>query len=152
MGTVYGLTGNDNLIINDRVIKDFTDNSTVEIAYQTDRVGVSTGKNNNTIFADNRQGANAVLTLRLVRGSSDDKFFNGLSIKQDKDLPTFVLMNGSFTKRIGDGTGKVTFDNYVLLGGAFQRIPDVQENLVGETEQGTTVYTIIFAKAERALG
>lgn len=152
MGTTYALTGNDNLILNDRVIRDFTDGSTVEIAYQSDRVGVSTGKNNNTVFADNRQGGNAVVTLRIVRGSKDDIFFNGESIKQDKDLPTFQLMNGSFTKRIGDGTGKVKFDNYVLLGGAFQRIPDVQENLNGETEQGTTVYQIIFAKAERALG
>lgn len=152
MGTVYALTGNDNLILNDRPIRDFTDGSTIELAYQNDRVGVSTGKNNNTVFAENRQGTNAVLTIRLVRGSKDDKYFNGLSIKQDKDLPTFQLMNGSFTKRVGDGTGNVTFDNYVLLGGAFQRFPDIQENLVGETEQGTTVYTIIFAKAERALG
>lgn len=152
MGTVYALTGNDNLILNDRPIRDFTDGSTIELAYQNDRVGVSTGKNNNTVFAENRQGTNAVLTIRIVRGSKDDKFFNSLSIKQDKDLPTFQLMNGSFTKRVGDGTGNVTFDNYVLLGGAFQRFPDIQENLVGETEQGTTVYTIIFAKAERALG
>ncbi len=150
--TIYALTGNDSLIINDRVITEFSDGSTIELAYQNDRVGVSTGKNNNTVFSDNRQGSNAVLTLRIIKAGKDDKFFNGLSILQDKDLPGFPLMNGSFTKRVGDGSGKVTFDNYVLLGGAFQRFPDIQENLNGETEQGTTVYTIIFAKAERALG
>lgn len=149
---IYALTGNDSLIINDKVITEFTDGSTIELAYQNDRVGVSTGKNNNTVFSDNRQGSNATVTLRIVRGGKDDKFFNGLSILQDKDLPSFPLMNGSFTKRIGDGSGKVTFDNYVLLGGAFQRFSDAQENLNGETEQGTAVYTIVFAKIQRALG
>lgn len=150
--SIYALTGNDNFILNDRVINELTDGSTIELAYQNDRVGVSTGKNGNTVFADNRTGLNAVVTLRVIRGGKDDKFLNGLSIQQDKDLASFSLMNGSFTKRIGDGSGSVHFDNYVLLGGAFQRFPDVQENLVGETEQGTVVYTIIFAKAERALG
>lgn len=150
--SIYALTGNDNFILNDRVIKELTDGSTVELAYQNDRVGVSTGKNGNTVFADNRTGTNAVVTLRVVRGGRDDAFLNGLSIQQDRDLPSFPLMNGSFTKRIGDGTGNVRFDNYVLLGGAFQRFPDIQENLVGETEQATAVYTIIFAKVERALG
>jgi hypothetical protein len=149
--SVYSLTGNDNFILNDRVINELSDGSTIEIAYQNDRVGVSTGKNGNTVFAENKTGLNAVATLRVIRGGKDDKYLNSLSIQQNKDLPSFSLMNGSFTKRVGDGTGTVKFDNYVLLGGAFQRFPDVQENLVGETEQGTVVYTIIFAKAERAL-
>lgn len=149
--SVYSLTGNDNFILNDRVINELSDGSTIEIAYQNDRVGVSTGKNGNTVFAENKTGLNAVATLRVIRGGKDDKYLNSLSIQQNKDLPSFSLMNGSFTKRVGDGSGSVKFDNYVLLGGAFQRFPDVQENLVGETEQGTVVYTIIFAKAERAL-
>ena len=149
--SVYSLTGNDNFILNDRVINELTDGSTVEVAYQNDRVGVSTGKNGNTVYAENKTGLNAVVTLRVIRGGKDDKYLNGLSIQQNKDLPSFSLMNGSFTKRVGDGSGSVKFDNYVLLGGVFQRFPDVQENLVGETEQGTVVYTIIFAKAERSL-
>lgn len=150
--TTYALTGNDNFILSNRVIRDFTDGSTVEVAYQNDRVGVSTGKNGTTVYADNRQGTNAVITLRILRGSADDRWLNGLSVMQEKDLPSFPVMNGSFTKRIGDGNGNVRFDNYVLLGGVFQRFPDAQENLQGETEQGTTVYQIFFAKAERAIG
>lgn len=147
----FALTGNDSLLINDRVIHDFTDGSTIEIAYQNDRIGISTGKDDNTVFSDNRQGGNAVLTLRILRGSTDDAFFNGLSVQQERDLPAFTLLNGSFSKRIGDGQGNITYDNFTLLGGAFQRYPDTQENLQGDTEQGTTVYQIIFAKAQRAL-
>lgn len=148
---IYALTGNDSLILNDRVIKELSDGSTIEISYQNDRIGMSTGKNNNTVIAENRQGLNASLTLRVVRGGADDRWLNGLSIQQDKDLPTFNLINGSFTKRIGNGQGSVKYDNYVLLGGVFNRFPDVQENLVGDTEQGTVVYTIMFAQCQRGL-
>lgn len=149
---IYSLTGNDTLIINKRVINELADNSTIELAFNNDKIGTSTGKNDNTIISDNRQGGNATLTLRVVRGSENDRFFNGLAVLQDRDLPSFQLMSGSFTKRIGNGFGVVRFDNYVLQGGAFQRSVDVQENLNGETEQGVAIYTIFFAKVTRALG
>lgn len=150
---VYALTGNDTLIINERVIKDLADGSTINIVLNNDSVGISTGKDDNTIFSDNRQGSNASLELRLIRGSKADIYFNGLSIQQSKDFPAFALMNGSFSKRIGNGFGGIRFDNYVLLGGAFtKRMPQVNENLNGETEQGVSVYNITFATASRALG
>lgn len=149
--STYALTGNDSLILNSRVLKDYTDGSTVEIAYQNDRVGLTTGKNANTVYSTNKQGLNATLTIRVIRGSSDDKWLNRLSTQQEKDLPTFTLLNGSFSKRVGDGNGRVTFDEYVLLGGVFQRYADVQENLQGDTEQGTAVYTLVFAQVKRAL-
>lgn len=150
--STFALTGNDTVMLNERVIKDMADGSIVEIAYQNDRVGVTTGKNDNTVYSENRTGSNAVLTLRVIRGSADDRWLNGLSIEQNKDLPSFSLLRGAFTKRVGNGYGVITYDNYILIGGAFQRYPDTQENLQGETEQGTTVYTIIFSKAERSLG
>ena len=152
MMATYALTGNDTLIIQERVIKDMADGSIVEIAYQNDRVAVTTGKNDNTIYAEDRTGSNAALTLRVIRGSSDDRWLNGLSIEQNRDLPSFKLLRGSFSKRIGDGYGQITYDNYILIGGVFQKYPDTQENLQGETEQGSTVYQIIFSRAERALG
>lgn len=150
--STFALTGNDTVILNERVIKDMADGSIVEIAYQNERVGITTGKNDNTIYAENRTGSNAVLTLRVIRGSADDRWLNGLSIQQNRDLPSFVLLRGAFTKRVGNGFGEISYDNYVLIGGVFQNYPDTQENLQGETEQGSTVYTIIFSRAERALG
>ena len=150
--STYALTGNDTVILNERVIKDMADGSIVEISYQNDRVGITTGKNDNTIFAEDRTGSNATLTLRVIRGSADDRWLNGLSIQQNQDLPSFSLLRGAFTKRIGNGYGSISYDNYILIGGAFQRYADTQENLQGETEQGSSVYTIIFAKAERAIG
>lgn len=148
----FALTGYDSLIINEKpVIKDLADGSVIEIQYQNDRVGLSTGKDGNTVFADNRQGRNAVLNLRVLRGTPTDKFLNGLSETQDKDFVAFNLLRGVFAKRIGDGKGNVQFDTYTLLGGAFQRFPDSSENNQGETEQGVTIYQIIFADASRAI-
>lgn len=148
---IYSLTGNDTLIINKRVFSELADNSTIELTFNNDRIGTSTGKNDNTIISDNRQGGNATLTLRVIRGSYEDTVLNGWSVLQDRDLPSFTLMSGTFTKRIGNGFGFVHFDNYVLQGGAFQRSVEVQENLNGETEQAVAIYTIFFSKVTRAI-
>ena len=76
---------------------------------------------------------------------------NGLSYQQDNDFVAFSLLRGTFTKRVGDGNGNISFDNYTLLGGAFQKYPDTAENNTGETEQGITVYQLIFAEVKRAI-
>ena len=67
-------------------------------------------------------------------------------------MPAFNLLNGSFAKRIGDGSGKVRFINYVLLGGVIRQNIDANENLQGETDQGIAIYRLFFAQAERAIG
>lgn len=86
-----------------------------------------------------------------MRGSATDRYLNGLSVQQAQDFVSFSLMQGTFTKRVGDGSGNVAFDNYTLQGGAFNRFPDAQENNQGETEQGVTVYNIFFAKVTRGI-
>ena len=149
---VYALTGNDTFILNDRVLNDMADGSTIAITFSNEKTGHSTGKNGNTVYSTDKQGLNAECELRLIAGSQDDIWLNGLSIQQERDLPSFTLLNGSFTKRIGDGTGKVRFINYVLLGGVVRQNVDTQENLQGDTEQGLAIYRLFFAQAERAIG
>ena len=148
---VYALTGADDLIINDRPITEFTDNSTIQITFPNEKVGISTGKNDNTVFATNTQGKNVQVELRILAGGKCDAFLNGLSIQQDRDLPSFTLMNGSFSKRVGDGKGNVRRINYTLLGGTFRQNVDAQENLTGDTEQGTALYRMTFAQGARAI-
>ena len=151
MGKTYALTGNDTLVLDERVIKDLTDNSTIELSYQNDRVGISTGKDGNTVFATNEQGGNAIITIRIVRGSADDKWLNGKSIQQAQDLPSFTVINGAFSKRVGNGSGKVNYDTYTLLGGVFSKYVDAQENLIGDTDQGTAVYQLTFSQVKRSI-
>lgn len=148
---VYSLTGNDTFILNNKVFSEFADGSTISITFPNERTGKTTGKNGNTVYATNKQGLNATVELRIIAGSKDDTWLNGLSLQQERDLPTFELMNGSFTKRVGDGFGKVKFINYVLLGGVFDNNIETSENLQGETEQGIAVYRLFFAQAQRAI-
>lgn len=150
--TTYALTGNDTFILNDRVFNDMADGSTITISFPNEKTGHTTGKNGNTIYSTDKQGLNAEVELRLIAGSKDDIWLNGINIEQERDLPRFTLLNGSFTKRIGDGTGNVKFINYVLLGGVIRQNIDTNENLQGETEQGLAVYRLFFATAERAIG
>lgn len=147
----YALTGDDDLFINNREFKDFTDNSIITITFPNEKVGISTGKNTNTVFATNMQGKNVQVELRILAGSKDDAFLNGLNIQQDRDLPSFPLLNGSYSKRVGDGQGNVKRINYTLLGGTFRQNIDAQGNLNGDTEQGTGVYRLIFATGERSI-
>ena len=148
----YALTGNDTFVLNNRVYKDFADVSTITIDFPNERTGKTTGKNGNTIFATNKQGVNATVELRLIAGSSDDIHMNGISVQQERDLPTFTLLTGRFAKRIGDGTGKVNFINYILAGGVIDNNVNTNENLQGETEQGIAIYRLFFAEAQRAIG
>ena len=121
----YALTGDDTFILNDVVLNDLTDGSVVNITYSNDRIGISTGKNDNTVFSDNRQGGNASAELRVLRGSATDKFLNGLSVQQERDMVAFPVMNGSFSKRVGDGLGNISYDTFTLLGGMFPNLHGV---------------------------
>lgn len=149
---VYALTGADTFILNDHLFNDMADGSTIAITFPNEKTGHTTGKNGNTVYATDKQGLNAECELRIIAGSKDDIWLNGLSIEQERDLPAFTLMNGSFSKRIGDGSGNIRYINYVLLGGVFRQNIDTNENLQGETDQGIAVYRLFFAQAERAIG
>lgn len=148
----YALTGNDTFVLNNRVFKNFADGSTITIDFPNEKTGKTTGKNGNTIFSTNEQGKNATIELRLIVGSKDDIFLNGLSVQQDRDLPSFTLLTGRFAKRVGDGQGNVRFINYILSGGVIDNNVNTNENLQGETEQGLSVYRLFFAQAQRAIG
>lgn len=148
----YAITGDDSFLLNARLLDDLTDGSVVTISYDNERVGLSTGKNGTTVFADNRQGTNATAELRVLIGSKTDKFLSGLSIEQENDTIGFTLLNGVFSKRIGDGNGNIQYVRYSMQGGMFSKFPDTQENNTGDTEQGTTVYTLKFANVSRTIG
>ncbi len=148
---IYALTGADDLFLNDYQFTEFTDNSTITITFPNEKVGVSTGKNGNTIYAENKQGENVQVELRILAGGKDDAFLNGLNVQQTQDLPSFNVINGSFSKRVGDGSGNVRRINYTLLGGVFRQNIDAQENPVGDTEQGTALYRLTFASGQRAI-
>ncbi len=139
------LTGKDTVKINDRILADFADGDVTTVAYPNDKVTVKTGKNGNTIFAQNAGGANADVEIKILRGSPDDKFLSSLKATQDRDFAGFTLISGQFIKRIGDGAGGISNTIFNLTGGVFKKENDGKDNVEGDTDQATSLYRLIFA-------
>jgi hypothetical protein len=112
---------------------------------------MKTGKNGNTLFSLNETGDNADVALRLVIGSADDKFLNNLLENQKKNFTGFTLLDGSFVKRVGDGSGNTTDIVYTLAGGIFVKRVEAKSNVEGDTEQAVAVYTLRFSKGTKSI-
>lgn len=147
----FSITGKDTLTIWDRVLNDLADDDSSAITFPNDLVTVKTGKEGNTLFANDEQGKNADCILRVVRGSNDDKFLQSKLALWKQNPVGFELASGTFVKKIGDGEANITNDTYILRGGAITRGVDGKENQSGDTEQNVAVYNMKFASAERSL-
>ena len=145
--TQLNITGNDTLTLNSRVIVNYAFDDVSVIAFPNKLVDAKTGKNGNTVYALNSTGFNATLTLKLMRGSPDDIFLRNLiaGSTANADFAATTLLSGNFVKRLGNGAGVVVNDNYTLTGGIIEKIPDTKNNTSGDTEQGTTTYSIFFS-------
>ena len=149
--STLSLTGADTVKINDRNLSDFGDGDFAHVTFPSNLGEVKTGKNGNSIFAQDWKGDNAEMTLRLIRGSADDAFMLGLMAQMKADFSAFTLLKGEFTKRVGDGVGNVKSDVYVLAGGIFYKNVEVKSNAEGDTEQSVSIYTMKYAKAARLI-
>ena len=146
------LTGKDVVKINGRILNDFADADIAVLTFPNDNMALKTGKNGNAIYAFNATGQQCELMLRVLRGSSDDKFLNGLLVLMNNDPVSFILMTGEFIKNVGDGRGNVTQDIYIMDGGIFKKQVDVKSNVEGDSEQAVAIYSLAFSNAPRAIG
>ena len=146
------LSGSDTIAINNQVLADLADQNCVELTHPSEIAAVKTGKNGNTVYALNETGKNCEVKIRVLRGSSDDKFLNNLLIQQQANFPGTVLLLAQFTKKIGDGSGNITADTYILSGGVFTKLVEAKTNPEGDTEQSVSIYTIKFANSPRSIG
>lgn len=149
---ITALTGSDTIKINGRILNDFADGDVAVLTFPNELLQVKTGKNGNSIYAFNYSGQQAEVTLRLIRGGSDDKFLNNLLALFKNDPASFSLMIGEFIKNVGDGAGNVTQDIYNMTGGAFKKNTDVKQNAEGDVEQAVAIYSLIFSNSPRTIG
>lgn len=150
MATV-AMSGNDSVIINNRVFADFADAKFAMLKFPDKIANVKIGKNGNAIYSLNQSGKRAEFELRLIRGSSDDAFMNALLLQQQNSFQSFVLMFGEFIKLVGDGKGNVKNDTYIVSGGVFVQQVDAEGNAEGDAEQSVSVYRLEFANSPRAI-
>ncbi len=148
---VLAMTGSDSIIINTRTLADLADGNVGELTFPNNIATVKTGKNGNSIFGLNETGKQGVFKIRVVRGSSDDKFLLGLQSQQQENFAGFPLMIGEYIKKIGDGAGNPTSDTYIAQGGIFTKLTEAKTNTDGETEQSVSVYEIHFAAVARVI-
>lgn len=146
------LTGKDTIKINGRIFNDLADGEVANLEYPQELLTVKTGKNGNSIYAFNAMGRMCNFTIRVLRGTSDDKYLNKLLATFRNNPATFVLLTGEFVKHVGDGDGNIISDIYILSGGAFRKEVEAKENVEGDTEQAVAVYSLVFSNAPRTLG
>ena len=150
------LTGKDTIAIGSRglaprIFADLADGDTGVLDFPNNLVEAKTGKNGNTIYAFNSTGVVGTMTLRVLRGSADDKYLNGEMNRYKLDPAAYTLIDGEIVKRVGDGIGNVSHDVYSLDGGIVQKMPNVKENVEGDTEQAVTIWQVIFANSDRGI-
>ena len=146
------VTGDDVFIINDRpLILDTANGDIVNIDFPNDLVTLTTGKNQNTIYAKNEAGSQVDVVCRIMRGSGTDKFLNGLMAQQERDTVAFPFMNAAFVKRLGDGACNVTYDTHTMQGMVFTKKAGVKANTDGDSDQGVVTYTLKAALATRGM-
>ena len=150
------LTGKDTISLGSRglalrIFADLADGDVAVLDFPNNLVEAKTGKNGNTIYAFNSTGVVATATIRVLRGSADDKYLNAELNRFKLDPPAYTLIDGEFVKRVGDGIGNVTNDVYSLDGGIVQKMPNMKENVEGDIEQGIAIWQVIFANSDRGL-
>ncbi len=148
---VYAVTSDDTITIGNRALVNFADGDTTKVDIPNDMAEVKTGKNGNGIISRNRQGDNANVTLRLIRGSSDDSYLQNLLTAAKNNWTGQKLLTGQFVKMLGDGNGNTVRDVYDLAGGVFLKQVPGLENVNGETEQAVAVYELKFVNVSRSL-
>ena len=150
--SVVSLTGKDTITINGVIFNDLADGDCAVLTFSNVLTNLKTGKNGNTLYAFNYTGRQCKLSLRLVRGSSNDKYLNQLLSLYKNDPASFTLMTGALVKNIGDGAGNITSDTYTLSGGAFEKETEVKENSEGEIDQSVAIWSLMFSNAPRSIG
>lgn len=149
--TTTSITGNDTVVINGRNLVNFADGDNSTLTHPNELASVKTGKGGNTLIAYNATGQQGEMILRIMRGSSDDVFLNGLLKRWQLDPASFQTLTGKFIKRVGNGYGLVRNDTHVLVGGVFFKLTEAKSNAEGDTEQSVAIYSIRWSSVLRAI-
>lgn len=147
----FSLSGNDTVTISGYTLTGQADGDIATVNFPNEFVKVKTGKNGNSIFAKDETGRQVDVSLRVLRGSTDDKFLNSIVASYLADPAGFVLLDGQFVKRIGDGVGNVSYDSILLDGGVPTKPPGMVENTDGNTDQSVAVYEFKYTVSSRTL-
>lgn len=150
MGAV-ALTGADTIQIDSRVLTDLADGDAVRLEFSDEIAVAKPGKNGNVIYAFNEMGRRVDCVVRVLLGSADDKYLNSRLQAMKNDFSQFTLASGSFSKRVGNGSGVISTVVYQCSGGVFKRQVNAKTSSEGDTEQSVAEYTITYGNGDRSI-
>lgn len=148
-------TANDVIVATDYngdwILSDFADGTVAELSAPNELSAITTGYNGNSLGSHNEPGRQRDLTIRVIKGSSDDKRLNtsyNLWKNRDRSFKPFSM---AFTKNIAHSDGTLTNDKVSCWFGLPTGQPTQMFDTAGNTEQVVSVYTIRFANSERSM-
>lgn len=150
---VDSYTAKDVLICEDYqgewTLSDLADGTVAELAAPNELSQTTTGYNGNSLGSHNEPGRQRECTLRLVKGSNDDKRFNkNYNLWKNRDM-RFKPFKMGFTKNVAHEDGSVTRDTVDCFFGLPAGQPVQMQDTSGNTEQVVSVYMIRFGNSER---
>jgi hypothetical protein len=135
----------------DWILSDFADGTVAELAAPNELSTITTGYNGNSLGSHNEPGRQRELTLRLVKGSNDDKRLNkAYNMWKNRDM-RFRPLKMSFTKNVAQGNGSITVDTVECFFGLPTGQPGQIQDTAGNTEQVISIYSIRFGNSERSM-
>ena len=148
-------TASDSIVCTDYsgdwILTDFADGTVAELGAPNDLSTTSTGFNGNSLGAHNEPGRQRELSLRLIKGSGDDKRINkNYNMWKNRDI-RFKPLKMTFTKNVAHSDGTVTPDTVECFFGLPAGQPSQMQDTAGNTDQVVSVYSIRFANSERSM-
>lgn len=148
-------TANDTFIVKDYqgefILSDLADGTVAELSAPNELSATTTGYNGNSLGAHNEPGRQRECTLRIVKGSGDDKRLNkAYNMWKNRDM-RFKPLEMTFVKNIGHGDGSITKDTVECYFGLPAGQPTPMTDTTGNTEQVVSIYMLRFGNSERSM-
>ena len=135
----------------DWILSDLADGTVAELSAPNELSTTTTGYNGNSLGSHNEPGRQRECTLRVVKGSSDDKRFNkNYNLWKNRDM-RFRPLKMTFTKNVAHEDGSVTRDTVECFFGLPSGQPVQMQDTAGNTEQVVSVYMLRFGNSERSM-
>lgn len=148
-------TAQDTIIVEDYqgdfILSDLADGTVAELSVPNELSATTTGYNGNSLGSHNEPGRQRECTLRIVKGSDDDKRLNkAYNMWKNRDI-RFKPLTMSFTKNIAHGDGSITKDTVECSFGLPAGQPTQMVDVTGNTEQVVSIYMLRFGNSERSM-
>lgn len=135
----------------DWVLSDLADGTVAELSAPNELSTTTTGYNGNSLGSHNEPGRQRECTLRVVKGSNDDKRLNkNYNLWKNRDI-RFRPLKMTFTKNVAHSDGSMTKDTVECFFGLPSGQPVQMQDTAGNTEQVVSVYMLRFGNSERSM-